>query len=95
MILAQIAETAKLHEIAAEQGFGVYMLVFFCTVLMYVIVTLWKKVERLNEQLLEKYKEDRKIDENMALILQNLNNKNYDKIEEQIRYLSQRKEGVQ
>lgn len=87
--ILQIQETAKLHELAAQQGFAVYLLVFFCTVLMYVVVAFWKKNERLNEQLINYYKENSKIDEQLTIISQNINRKDYQALEDQVRALQQ------
>lgn len=93
-MLLQIQETAKLHELAAEQGFGVYMLAFFCTVLMYVVIRLYTKTETLNEKLIETYKERTKIDEHLVIISQHMQSKNYDMMEQQFRSLqTKRKEG--
>lgn len=90
-MILQIQETAKLHELAAEQGFGTYMLAFFCTVLMYVVIRLFNKTEKLNEQLISSYKDRSRIDEHLTIITQHMQTKNYDLMEQQIRHLQARR----
>lgn len=89
-MILQIQETAKLHELAAEQGFGTYMLAFFCTVLMYVVIRLYNKTETLNDKLLTSYKDRSRIDEHLNIITQHMQSKNYDQLEQQIRYMKAR-----
>ncbi len=66
--LAQIQETQNLMSLAAQQGFGVFVLAFMLCVCFYVIMTLHKKNEKLNDDLLNSYKEREKINEQLILL---------------------------
>lgn len=77
---------------AAQQSFGTFVLAFMLCVAMYMIIALWNKLEKKNEQLLAAYRDRDNTAQHLAILTQHLHNKNYDFIEQQLLSIKRKEE---